>query len=85
MLAVDTDGVVRRCVCNRDCSDLELGGNQLSGTIPKSFLFLDQDLVLNLSPNLLTGDATLFVKKFGERPFENNCFNPAVPPSNPYC
>jgi hypothetical protein len=72
-------------VCDRDCRVLELGRNQLSGTIPKSFLFLDQDLVIYLSPNLLTGDATLFVEKFGAGRFEYNCFNPAVPPSNPYC
>jgi hypothetical protein len=72
-------------VCDRDCRWLHLAGNQLTGTIPKSFLFLGQALDIDLSHNVLTGNATLFVVYFGDLPFEYNCFDPAVPPSNPSC
>jgi hypothetical protein len=40
---------------------------------------------LNVSHNLLTGNATLQVEVYGDEPFQYNCFDPAVPPSNPSC
>jgi hypothetical protein len=71
-------------VCNRDCRTLGLHHNQLTGTIPKSFLAL-KGAAVNISYNLLTGNATLLVDMFGDGPFLYNCFDPAVPPSNPSC
>jgi hypothetical protein len=74
-------------VWDRDCRDLDLDSNQLTGTIPKSFLalkYLESD-GLHMSQNLLTGNATFFVDTFDQRLFWYNCFDPAVPPSNPSC
>jgi hypothetical protein len=59
----------------------------LTGAIPKTiadlkrFGFEGIDLLFNL----LTGNATMFVDRFGPEILEYNCFNPAVPPSNPSC
>jgi hypothetical protein len=67
---------------------LDLSNNQLTGTIPKSFLALKHLATTGLfamSYNLLTGNATLFVDTFRGRPFLYNCFDPSVPPSNPSC
>jgi hypothetical protein len=64
---------------------LALNSNNLTGTIPKGFLALTNIAVMNVSRNLLTGNATRFVDTFGWVPFQNNCFDPAVPPSNPSC
>jgi hypothetical protein len=71
-------------VCDRDCRELDLSENYLAGTIPKSFLTM-KGAAVNMSHNLLTGNATLFVNTFGDGPFLYNCFDPAVPPSNPLC
>jgi hypothetical protein len=71
-------------VCDRDCRTLALSVNLLTGTIPKSFLAL-KGAGFDMSHNLLTGNATLFVNTFGDGPFLYNCFDPAVPPSNPLC
>jgi hypothetical protein len=64
-----------------------MSSNDLSGPVPKSFALLKYlprgDL--DVSHNVLTGDATPFVDKYGLAPFEYNCFDPAVPPANPLC
>ncbi len=68
---------------------MDLSNNELTGTIPKSFLAFKYHLEsggFDMSHNLLTGNATLFVDHFGDlQSFEYNCFDPAVPPSNPSC
>ncbi len=61
-----------------------MDANQLSGTIPDSIASLKSAYV-NMTDNLLTGDATAFVDIFGDEPFLYNCFDPSVPPSNPSC
>jgi hypothetical protein len=40
---------------------------------------------IDVSHNILTGNASLFVELFGNVPFRFNCFDPAVPPSSPSC
>jgi hypothetical protein len=72
-------------ICDRDCRILGLSVNQLTGTIPKSLLAMKVVYGLDMSYNLLTGNATLFVDTFGDKSFQNNCFDPSVPPSNPSC
>jgi hypothetical protein len=52
-------------VCYRGCRELSLSNNQLTGTIPKGIATLLKGLGIDLSYNLLTGNATLFVDKFG--------------------
>ncbi len=66
---------------------MDLNNNELTGTIPKSFLALKylKSGGFDMSHNFLTGNATLFVDTFklGDGPFQYNCFDPEVPPSNP--
>jgi hypothetical protein len=62
--------------------EVQLGSNALSGTIPKSFAALKS---LDVIRNVLTGNATAFVDVFGPQSLVYNCFDPAVPPSNPSC
>jgi hypothetical protein len=38
-----------------------------------------------VSVDLLTGDATEFVARFGGIWFDYNCFTPPVSPVNPHC
>jgi hypothetical protein len=66
---------------------LGLSHNNLTGAIPKAILALtpDDSGGIDMSHNLLTGDATPFVASFGIQPLQYNCFDPAVPPSNPSC
>jgi hypothetical protein len=61
-----------------------LADNRLNGTIPDFFTNWEYRGV-NVSRNLLTGNATRFVELFGVAPFQYNCFDPEVPPSNPSC
>jgi hypothetical protein len=61
---------------------LDVRTNELTGTIPKAFATL-KSFGIAVYHNLLTGNATLFVDRFGGEPFQYNCFDPAVPPSNP--
>ncbi len=63
---------------------MSLSYNQLTGAIPKGWLTL-KEVAIDVSYNLLTGNATVFVDTFGEQYFQYNCFDPAVPPSNPSC
>jgi hypothetical protein len=66
-------------------SYLYFSNNSLTGTIPKSFATLKFISVIDFQHNLLTGNATLLVERFGVEPFSYNCFDPVVPPTNPSC
>jgi hypothetical protein len=67
------------------CRWFNVSHNQLRGTVPPSLATATQPVDTDLSNNLLTGNATLFVEKFTAQPFQYNCFNPEVPPANPSC
>ncbi len=61
--------------------------NELRGTISllKPFLFRKGFTRLDVSYNFLTGNATLFVDRFGAEGFQSDCFDPEVPPSAGSC
>jgi hypothetical protein len=59
--------------------------NRLSGTVPKSFAPLKPVVSIDMSNNLLTGNATMFVEVFGSAFFAYNCFKPDVLPESPHC
>ncbi len=63
---------------------MHLSDNHLSGSVP-SALATGDVLDLDLTHNLLTGNAMAGVDNYGDEPFVYNCFDPAVPPSNPTC
>jgi hypothetical protein len=51
----------------------------------KPFLFRKGFTRLDVSYNSLTGNATLFVDRFGAEGFLSDCFDPEVPPSAGSC
>ncbi len=72
------------CVCVSWLQVLDVNTNELTGTIPRAFATTALiSFRIAVHHNLYTGNATLFVDRFGVEPFEYNCFDPAVPPSNP--
>ncbi len=75
----------RLCCAAGDHRQLFLNDNQLTGTIPQTFTALPKDVNMFVMSNLLTVNATLYVDRFGDQPFQYYCFDPAVPPSNPSC
>jgi hypothetical protein len=65
-------------------SSLNISNNHITGTVSNT-LATAYITYLDLTHNLLTGNATAAVDHYGDEPFVYNCFDPAVPPSNPTC